>query len=177
MRKMNSKYLIVPLCLITLLLSSDTLAGETCSRLAIINYQEVLIDTNSTQKGEGLRHYLEKDPIAKKYLESYQKGNRLNFINTVLGSAGTILILAGILTNGQGDRRQNLLIAGGALVGINFLIAKTISFDNEKNLERSIEEYNKRNLPRIYFSPLSMNNALWGKKEGIPLAINFSRMF
>ena len=29
----------------------------------------------------------------------------------------------------------------------------TLEFNNEKNLTRAIEEYNKRNLPKIYFNP------------------------
>jgi hypothetical protein len=36
---------------------------------------------------------------------------------------------------------------------LNFFVAKTLEITNEENLNRAIEEYNKRNLPKIYFSP------------------------
>jgi len=53
--------------------NTSLFAVETCSRIAIINYQEVLVDSNASDKGEGLRYHLEKDPVAKEYLNTYQK--------------------------------------------------------------------------------------------------------
>ncbi|MBT3583852.1 MAG: hypothetical protein HN509_03015 [Halobacteriovoraceae bacterium] len=129
-------------------------AAETCSRVAIINYQEVLIDTNTTQKGEGLRYHLEKDPKALGYLDRYQEGNGIRWQNAVLGTAGTGLILGGLISNGSKKNKQNLLIGGVTLILINFLASRTLDTSNETNLINAVEEYNKRNLPRIYFNPI-----------------------
>jgi hypothetical protein len=131
----------------------NTSAVETCSRVAIINYQEVLVDTNSTEKGEGLRFHLEKDRTAKNYLESYQEGTKIRWQNAVLGTVGTSMLLGGILTNSDSGRKQPLLIGGATLMMINFLVARTLESSNEQNLIKAIEEYNKRNLPKIYFNP------------------------
>lgn len=134
-------------------LSNYSLAVETCSRIAIINYQEVLVDTNSTEKGEGLRFHLEKDKTAKSYLETYQEGTKIKLENAIMGSLGTSMMLGGILTNSDGGRKEMLLVGGATLMIINFLVAKTMETSNEQNLRKAIEEYNKRNLPKIYFNP------------------------
>ncbi|MGZ3788343.1 MAG: hypothetical protein ACXVLQ_07450 [Bacteriovorax sp.] len=127
-------------------------AVETCSRIAIINFQEVLVDSNASEKGEGLRYYLEKDPVAKEYLDSYQKNSGIRWPNAFLGTAGTGLLLFGFFTSNSQDR-QIYLISGGATILVNFFIARTLEVTNEANLNRAIEEYNKRNLPKIYFNP------------------------
>lgn len=127
-------------------------AVETCSRIATINYQEILIDSNSTDKGEGLRFHLEKDPIAKNYLNLYQKNSAITWPTAVLGTTGTGILLFGFFNRHSTDR-PIYLISGTAVILVNFLIARTLEFNNEKNLTRAIEEYNKRNLPKIYFNP------------------------
>ncbi len=127
-------------------------AVDTCSRTAIINYQEVLVDTNSTEKGEGLRYHLEKDPIAKNYLDKYQEGTQIRWENAVLGTMGSGMLIAGALTQNSSSRTP-LLIGGVATMIVNFLMAKTFENSNEENLNKAIEEYNKRNLPKIYFNP------------------------
>lgn len=126
-------------------------AIETCSRIAIINYQEVLVDSNASEKGEGLRYHLEKDPIAKEYLDTYQKNSAIHWPNAILGTAGTGLMLFGFFTTDSQDR-QVYLISAGATILVNFLIARTLEVTNEANLNRAIEEYNKRNLPKIFFN-------------------------
>lgn len=128
-------------------------AQETCSRVAIINYQEVLVDTNSTQKGEGLRYHLEKDEGAKDYLDKYQDGTKIRWQNAALGTLGTTMLIGGLINKNEGLGKSSLAIGGVALIVVNFLMAKTYEKSNEKNLTRAIEEYNKRNLPRIYFGP------------------------
>jgi len=127
-------------------------AIETCSRVAVINYQEVLIDSNSSEKGEGLRYHLEKDPIAKMHLDTYQKNSRMVWPSAIIGSAGTGLILYGFFNSNSEDRRI-FLISGGATLLVNYLIARTLEVTNEVNLNNAIEEYNKRNLPKIFFNP------------------------
>jgi hypothetical protein len=126
---------------------------ETCSRIAIINYQEVLVDANASEKGEGLRYNLEKDPIAKEYLDIYQKNSNIRWPTATLGTAGSALLLYGFFTINSQDR-QIYLISGAATILVNFLIARTLEVTNEVNLNRAIEEYNKRNLPKIFFNTL-----------------------
>jgi hypothetical protein len=147
-----TKFFILILTLLT-----TASANETCSRLAIINYQEVLVDTNSTQKGEGLRYYLEKDPNALAHLERYQEGTQIQWQNALLGTAGTGLLIAGVLNNSDGNRANNtkkqLLVGGATLIAVNFLVARTLEAANENHLKNAVDEYNKRNLPKIYFMP------------------------
>lgn len=130
----------------------STHAVDTCSRIAIINYQEVLVDTNSTEKGEGLRYHLEKDPVAKNYLDKYQQGTQIRWQNAVLGTVGTGLLIGGALVQ-NGGSKSPMIIGGITTMIVNFLLAKTSEKSNEENLNKAIEEYNKRNLPKIYFNP------------------------
>jgi hypothetical protein len=127
-------------------------AVETCSRIAIINYQEVLVDSNTSQKGEGLRYHLEKDPVAKQYLDTYQKNSGIRWPSAVLGTAGTGLLLYGFF-NSDSENRRLFIISGTATILVNFLVARTLEVANEANLNKAVEEYNKRNLPKIFFNP------------------------
>lgn len=131
---------------------SQVFAAETCSRIAIINYQEVLVDSNTSQKGEGLRYHLEKDPVAKQYLDTYQKHSSVTWPSAVLGTAGTGLLLYGFF-NSDSENRRIYIISGTATILVNFLVARTLEVTNESNLNKAIEEYNKRNLPKIFFNP------------------------
>jgi hypothetical protein len=145
MKKLIFYFLLTALC-------ANILAAETCSRIAVINHQEVLVDTNSTEKGEGLRFYLEKDPKAKGHLDKYQKGTQIRWQNAILGSVGSSLLIAGFLQS-KGKSRDSLLIGGATFLAVNFLVAKTLDMVNEENLIKAINEYNRRNLPKIYFNP------------------------
>ncbi len=135
------------------------MAIETCSRVATINFQEVLVDSNSTDKGEGLRFHLQKDPVAKDFLDIYQKNSSLTWPSAIMGTAGTGILLYGFFNRRSVDR-PIYLISGTVAILVNFLIARTIEFNNEKNLTRAIEEYNKRNLPKIYFNPGSSEGSI-----------------
>ncbi|MBC7539958.1 MAG: hypothetical protein H7281_14140 [Bacteriovorax sp.] len=146
------RYFLFVIILSIVLSSQNVSAVETCSRIAIINYQEVLVDSNASEKGEGLRYHLEKDPVAKKYLDNYQENSAIRWPNAILGTAGTGLLLFGFFTTNSQDR-QVYLISGAAAILINFLVARTLEVSNEVNLTRAVEEYNKRNLPKIYFNP------------------------
>lgn len=150
--EVNLRYFLLVFLFIFALSSKPAFSVETCSRVAIINYQEVLVDSNASDKGEGLRYHLEKDPIAKSYLDTYQKHSAIRWPNAIIGTAGTGLLLFGFFTANSQDR-QVYLISGSAAILVNFLIAKTLEVANEANLNRAIEEYNKRNLPKIYFNP------------------------
>ena len=143
------KFIILTLFII----SVSALGADTCSRTAIINHQEVLIDTNSTEKGEGLRYHLEKDQKAEDFLNKYQDGARIKWQNVLLGTISTALLLGGVLTSDEGDKRKTFLVTGSSLMAVNFLIARTYQAKNENNLNKAIEEYNKRNLPKIYLGP------------------------
>lgn len=140
------------LALLLIFSSIGAQAVETCSRIAIINYQEVLVDSNTSQRGEGLRYHLEKDPIAKQYLDAYQENSGIRWPSAVLGTAGTGLLLMGFF-NSDSENRRLFIISGTATILVNFLVARTLEMANETNLNKAIEEYNKRNLPKIFFNP------------------------
>jgi hypothetical protein len=148
--------------LFTLINTPSGWSSETCSRTAIINFQEVLIDTDSTRKGEGLRFYLEKDELALAHLDNYQQGTRIQWHTAAMGTAGTSLILASLFVNSTSDSRGQLTIGGATLLILNYLISKTLETANEQNLIKAIDEYNKRNLPRIELvEPRASTNDRW----------------
>ena len=62
--------------LVALFFLAPSYGADTCSRVATINYQEVLVDLSNKNRGEGLRYYLEKDQISEDLLDEYQKNNR-----------------------------------------------------------------------------------------------------
>lgn len=151
--------------LITLALTLPSWGRETCSRVATINYQEVLVDVSNNNKGEGLRYYLEKDPVAKELLDEYQDNNRSTWKSAAMSTGGSAMLLAGLLRKGQGDNEfltgRNMLIFGGiTLITVSFLISKTNLFNNEYLLLKSVEEYNKRNTPKIFFAPTDPKSGL-----------------
>jgi hypothetical protein len=155
--KIGEQINILLICLI-LCIPSIGFSAETCSRVAYINYQEVLVDTSSTKLGEGLRYYLEKDKMAKKLLDEYQYRNKPTFERAALSTTGSVLLFAGLLNANTGKdestfTRSNLMISGSILIALSYLSTITIRYRNESLLESSIEQYNKRNLPKIYFSP------------------------
>jgi hypothetical protein len=142
----------VTLVLLILLNSFAYGAENTCSRTAIINHQEILVDTNSTDRGEGLRPYLEKDKVAKSYLDLYQDNSKVRWHSAALGTLGALTIISSFFTSSS-ESRRSLMIAGASLMTINFFTAKTLENSNEANLRKAVEEYNKRNIPRIHFDP------------------------
>ena len=77
------------LLILTFFTLQSASANEVCGRLCKVNDQEILIDSKSNQKGEGIRNYLEKDPEALIYLEKYQKKNEFHWTDAALGTAGT----------------------------------------------------------------------------------------
>lgn len=161
--------------ILTLIFSAAQTHGvETCSRLAIINYQEVLVDTNSTEKGEGLRFHLEKDPVAKSYLDTYQQGTQIKWQNAALGTAGTGMMLAGVIGDHSAERERTLLLGGATLMIINFFVARTLESSNEQNLIKAIEEYNKRNLPKIYFNPEQKGDGKLGSEVSLVIGKDWS---
>ena len=160
--------------LLLFFLTAHVHGAQICSRTAVVNFQEILVDTNSTQKGEGLRFFLEKDQKATDYLNRYQEGTSIKWQTTFLGTLGTILLLSGIFSSNDSNNRNTYLIAGVGTIGINIVISKTLEHTNEINLLRSIEEYNKRNLPKIYFNTPFSNR----DRSGVGGAsINFSKDF
>ncbi len=150
---------------IGLLITFPLFAAETCSRVAVINYQEVLVDVSSKNRGEGLRYYLEKDEVSKSLLNEYQANNIPTWKSAALSTVGTGMLLGGLLRTSSGGEgtitsRNFLLFGGMTMIGISYLISKTNQFNNEYLLLKSIEEYNKRNTPKIFFSPTDPKNGL-----------------
>jgi hypothetical protein len=133
-------------------------AAETCSRVATINYQEVLVDVSSSNRGEGLRFYLEKDEVAKELLNEYQDNNLPTWKSAALSTLGTAMIVGSLVQTSRGGSEgitgRNFLLFGGAtMIAVSYLISKTNQYNNEYLLTKSVEEYNKRNTPKIFFSP------------------------
>ena len=152
-------------------LSTQLIAAEICSRVATINYQEVLVDAGSDKPGEGLRFYLEKEPESKSLLDEYQEKNKPTLLNASASTLGSLLVLASLMQTGSDQsvqNRNNLLYGGFSLIALSYLSTKTRQLNNEKLLEESIEQYNKRNKPRIYFYPHKDNNS---KSSGLGLGI------
>lgn len=146
------------LLILSVFLSFSLWGAETCSRVATINYQEVLVDVSSSNPGEGLRYYLQKDQVSKELLDEYQENNRPTWKNAAMSTLGTAMILGGLLRTGEGENEtltsRNFLLFGGiTLIGVSYLISKTNQFNNEYLLVKSVEEYNKRNTPRILLAP------------------------
>jgi hypothetical protein len=146
------------LLILSVIYSFSLKGAETCSRVATINYQEVLVDVSSSNRGEGLRYYLEKDQIARELLDEYQENLRPTWKSAAMSTLGSAMILGGLLRTNAGDsetftNRNFLLLGGATLIGVSYLISKTNQFNNEYLLLKSIEEYNKRNTPRIFFAP------------------------
>jgi hypothetical protein len=148
--------------LLSLLVSYIALGTETCSRIAVVNYQEILVDAGSSKKGEGLRFYLEKDPIAKKLLDKYQEKNKPTAWGAASSTAGSVLLLGGLLQTNESDgffNRDNMLYSGAILIAISYLTSKTLQYNNEDYLKQAIDQYNKRNSPKIFFSPYANGNS------------------
>jgi hypothetical protein len=165
----------ISLLLLSTILSLQ-LGAETCGRVATINYQEVLVDVSSNNRGEGLRYFLAKDPVAKELLDEYQRNNRPTLQNAAMSTFGTAMVIGGLLRGPEGrddtlTSRNFLLIGGATLIAVSYLIAKTNQYNNEYLLSRSIEEYNKRNTPRIFFAPAV------GPREGIGGALGIGQEF
>lgn len=155
MSKIVSMYKLIFTLIFILSSPLYTYGAETCSRVAIINYQEVLVDAGSNKKGEGLRFYLEKDTQSKALLDEYQDKNRPTIWGAATSTVGSLMILSGLVQtdSGNSQNRTSLLLGGGILVALSYLTSKTLQYNNEVLLKKSIDQYNKRNLPRIYFSP------------------------
>lgn len=145
-------------------ISMECFSEDLCSRSVEINNQEVLIDLNSTQKGEGLKNYLEKDFQANSYYEKYQEGNKLKWQDTILGTTGTVAVLTGLSLGSQnGSTKKTFIISGAVLIGLHFILGYSLKKANESNLEKAIEEYNKRNFPKINVSENKGNEILLAK--------------
>ena len=147
--------------LVSLLLMLNAQAIETCSRVAVINYQEILVDAGSSKKGEGLRYYLEKDPISKELLNKYQEENRPTTWSATASTIGSVFILSGLLQTNKTEgfaNRDSLLYSGAILISISYLTSKTLQYNNEEYLKQAVDQYNKRNSPKIYFNPYTDGN-------------------
>ena len=157
--------------LLIFLFSLNVFAQETCSRIATVNYQEVIVDTSANAKGEGLRYYLSKDKKAEKLLDEYQAKNEVSIWSSSASTIGSAMVLVGLLQNDNSDgtnTTRNNFIYGGLLIGaVNYLIVKTMQYSNEEILKNAVDQYNKRNLPRIYFSPYEDNNRNLGIGVGV----------
>jgi hypothetical protein len=161
--------------LIIFALLGEAFAAETCSRVATINYQEVLVDVSSNNRGEGLRYYLEKDPVAKDLLNEYQTESKASWKTAALSTLGTFMILGGLLRTGSGEgeaytNRDVLIVGGISAIAVSYFISRTSQYKNEVLLQKSVDEYNKRNTPKIFLTPLDA-------KKGMGAAVGIGQEF
>jgi hypothetical protein len=82
-----------------------------------------------------------------------------------MSTLGTAMMIGGLMRTNEGDTEtltsRNFLIFGGmTMIGVSYLISKTNQVTNEYLLSKSIEEYNKRNTPKIFFSPTNDGKGL-----------------
>lgn len=170
----NEQELFTPMLKLTVLICLFfcplLFAAETCSRVATINYQDILVDVSSKNRGEGLRYYLEKDEVAKSLLNEYQENNRPTWKSAALSTVGSGLIIGGLLSPGGGETRNMFLFGGATMIAVSYMISKTIQYNNEYLLSKSVEEYNKRNTPKIFFSPT-------GTKSGMGFGVGVGQEF
>lgn len=163
-------YLLIILCFSSLKIFSAEL---NCGRTAIVDQKTVLIDAGSRCLGEGLRFYLEKDPEALKHFNLYQEGQKINWFRAGLSMGGTGLLIGGLLLdNGSNSgvlQRDSLIYSGALFVLISYVLTKTHNYNNERHLQKSIEEYNKRSLPKIKFGPIYQK-----RQSGYDVGVQFN---
>lgn len=175
MTKFIPYILIYPIFFLSILNCAH--ASESCSRTAIINYQEVLIDSANSLKGEGLRPYLAKDAVALNHLETYQKNARPSFKSSFLGTTGVALSLLSFTTNSEHKAPWNskvLLTTGLTLILVNYIFNNTLQKTNEENLYKAIDEYNLKHSPKIEFTP-ELSDGTMG--SSFKWSIGFSKDF
>jgi hypothetical protein len=153
------------------------LASESCSRIATINYQEVLVDSSSCLKGEGLRSYLQEDAKALEYLDKYQQNSKPGLKSSILSTTGIVLSLLSMTTDQNKSSLYNsnvLLTTGLSMILINFIYNKTYQDQNEKNLQRALDEYNSKHDSKIDLGPTARHKPV---SEQTLLYLSFSKDF
>jgi len=124
-------------------------SAPTCSRKAIFNNKEILIDGYTGARGSGLNKIMRSNPKALKHLSIYQNANDIQTFNLLSGTISTTSLITGLLYTGDRDNKNNFILFGGIVALINFLTTKTIQFYNERELTLAIEEYNKTSVHQI----------------------------
>ena len=98
--------------------------------------------------------------------DEYQEKSKPTILGASASTLGSLLILSGLIKTGENENSANtnrFLLAGSALIATSYLISKTIQFQNEKILEKAVNEYNKRNDPKILITPqYRQDNNGWG---------------
>lgn len=69
-----------------------------------------MVDVSSNNRGEGLRYYLERDPVSKQLLDEYQENNRPTWKSAALSTLGTGMILGGFLRSNEGERKPSPVV-------------------------------------------------------------------
>jgi len=136
-------------------------ASESCGRLAVINFQTVLVDSTSSLKGEGLRPYLSNEPRSLELLNTYQENAKPSLKSSFLSTLGFTMSILSLTVDKDKTgvySSRILLTTGISLIIVNFLFNKTMQHNNEANLKQAIDYYNSKNKPIIYFSPYSSSN-------------------
>lgn len=123
-----------------------------CERVVSVNGKKLKLDPISTQKGDGIRSVLEKDPFALKLLDEYQGSSHSNIVPYVLGTPG-LLLMGWRLGAQENLGRDTLFWSGvGLLVG-GYVWGRVSEAVNESKLKKAIRHYNaeaeKKNYPLI----------------------------
>jgi hypothetical protein len=163
------KNFFILLTIIVCFCTDSLLARDMCSRIAIINHQEVIIDTGPRFKGEGLRYYLSKDEQSLELLNKYQENQRPSSSLSFLSTTGSIFIIGG-LAQTDNNNSSTLITTGLFLSIVSILFTKTMLYDNEKLLKKSVDQYNRSNYPKIYFAPALDN---YNQPSSIGLQMEF----
>ena len=127
--------------LLFLILPNAQAANEACSREATVNFQKILVDPSTNKKGEGLRFYLNKDPVAQSYLDRYQSAGLPQWQTAALSTIGVGLLGAGIIqvTGDEGStedrikRHKYFLMGGVSFLVFNFIISNHLYASSTSN--------------------------------------------
>lgn len=120
-------------------------APETfrCQRLFIYEGKSYGCDSNFRADGEGLRQFITPVPEAVTTLDQYQK-NRILLENTAYaGTAGLVLLIAGIV-GGQGLGKQLMFFGGTGILAGSLIYGLTAMRTNETVLGHAVDTYNQK---------------------------------
>ena len=144
----NKKLITMVLYLVTSFVYAQS-GTPTCSRKAIHDNREILIDGYTGIKGSGLNDLMKNHQKAMQHLQRYQNSGEIRTFNLLSGTISTASILTGLLYTGDKTNKSNFLFFGGIVALVNFLTTKTVEFYNERELALAIDEYNKTSEAKI----------------------------
>ena len=119
-------------------------AEANCQRTALIDGQIIYIDTPDGKKGEGLKTYFQPESKALNYLQEYQDNLKLSKYSKLTGAIATGGLLTGLFYQGSDQKRDNIVLISGVIAGLTSLFRRHFYSTMRKNLQKSIDQYNKK---------------------------------